>query len=905
MSTIKRCISLLVVLCLVLSVIPITAYAEIIDSGTCGSDLTWTLDSDGLLNISGTGAMSDYFDWSTAPWYSNRTEIESVCITDGVTSIGSFAFRECTSLTSITIPVGVTSIGDCTFMGCTSLTSIIIPDGVTRIGGSAFYDCTSLTNITIPDGVTSIGGCAFMGCSSLASITIPDGVTSVDGFAFFDCTSLTSITIPDSVTSIGYDAFNRCSSLTYITIPDSVTSIGEHAFYDCTSLTSITIPDSVTSIDDGTFSGCTSLTGITIPDGVTSIGVSAFRECTRLTSIIIPDGVTSIGNYTFSNCSSLTSITIPDGVTSIGVAAFYYCGWLDVYYAGTQEEWENISIAYNNTSLIDENIHYNHVHDYSLLQSVTVAATCTQDGYIEYTCAYGETYREILPKLGHVLVASGATVAPTCTEQGYMEVICSRCGTQGQTDLVAALGHDYTGPEGIVAPTCTEKGYSGNRCTRCDSIAQTNIVPALGHQMAVVLAVDPTCTETGLTVGTACERCGLVGVSQTEVPALGHDLDEWIVSKEATCTENGEEIRKCSRCDHTETRSVDATGHSYTAIVSAPTCAEQGYTTNTCFCGDSYVSDYVDALGHDMGEWKTVTAPTCTEEGAESRICSRCDHTETRSIDALGHSYTGTVTAPTCTEQGFTTYTCSCGDSYVSDEVPALGHTEETIPAVAATCIETGLTEGKKCSVCGEVLVAQEVEPALGHDWKGTSCQRCNATRENPFTDVADGSFYINPVLWAVENGITAGMTDTTFAPMTECTRAQVVTFLWRAAGCPEPVSTEHPFTDVEEGRFYYKAMLWAVENGIAYGMTETTFAPDAKCTRAQVVTFLWRSVDCPGFTSAEHPFTDVKEGTFYYKAMLWAVENEITAGMTKTTFAPDATCTRGQVVTFLYRVYN
>ena len=881
MSTIKRCISLLVVLCLVLSVIPITAYAEIIDSGSCGSDLTWTLDSDGLLTISGTGVMNDYFD-CTAPWYSNRTEIESVCITDGVTSIGSSAFRE-----------------------CTSLTSIIIPDGVTSIGGSAFYYCTSLINIPIPDGVTSIGGCAFLGCSSLADITIPDGVTSVDDYAFFDCASLTSITIPDSVTSIGYDAFNRCSSLTYITIPDSVTSIGDHAFASCSSLTSITIPEGVTSIDDGTFSGCTSLTGITIPYGVTSIGVSAFSECTRLTSIIIPDGVTSIGNYTFSNCSSLTSITIPDGVTSIGVAAFYYCGWLDVYYAGTQEEWENISIAYNNTSLIDENIHYNHVHDYSLLQSVTVAATCAQDGYIEYTCAYGETYREILPKLGHDFVASGATVAPTCTEQGYMEVICSRCGTQGQTDLVAALGHDYTGPEATVAPTCTEKGYSGNRCTRCNSIAQTNIIPALGHQMAVVLAVDPTCTETGLTLGTACERCGLVGVSQTEVPALGHDLGDWIASKEATCTENGEEIRECSRCDHTETRSVDATGHSYTAIVTSPTCTEQGYTTYTCSCADSYVSDYVDALGHDMGEWKTVTAPTCTEEGAESRSCSRCDYTETQSIDAVGHSYTGTVTAPTCTEQGFTTHTCSCGDSYVSDEVPALGHTEETIPAVAATCIETGLTEGKKCSVCGEVLVAQEPVSSLGHDWKGTSCQRCDATRENPFADVVDGSFYINPVLWAVENGITSGTSKTTFDPSGLCLRAHVVTFLYRAAGSPVPSSNKNPFTDVKSGDFYYNPVLWAVENGITQGVSKTQFGSTQVCNRAAVVTFLWRAFGSPEPKSTNNPFVDVKNTDFFYKPVLWAVENGITAGIDATHFNPAGACNRAQVVTFLYRAYN
>ena len=176
---------------------------------------------------------------------------------------------------------------------------------------------------------------------------------------------------------------------------------------------------------------------------------------------------------------------------------------------------------------------------------------------------------------------------------------------------------------------------------------------------------------------------------------------------------------------------------------------------------------------------------------------------------------------------------------------------------------------------------------------------------ENPFTDVIEGKFYFDAVEWAVKNNITKGMTDTTFEPSTECTRGQVVTFLWRAAGSPEPKSTNNPFTDVKEGKSYYKAVLWAVENGITEGMTKTTFEPGTTCTRGQVVTFLWRAKNKPAATNVEHPFTDVKEGKFYYDAMLWAVENKITEGMSSTTFVPDGTCTRGQVVTFLYRAYK
>ena len=224
------------------------------------------------------------------------------------------------------------------------------------------------------------------------------------------------------------------------------------------------------------------------------------------------------------------------------------------------------------------------------------------------------------------------------------------------------------------------------------------------------------------------------------------------------------------------------------------------------------------------------------------------------------HSYTAVVTEPTCTEGGYTTYTCSCGDSYVADETPA-----------------------------------------LGHDWKGTSCQRCDATRENPFTDVPEDSFYIDPVLWAVEKGITTGATETLFNPEGDCLRGHVVTFLWRAAGSPEPTSTYNPFSDVTENDFFYKAVLWAVEEGITNGTSATEFSPYTECNRAQVVTFLWRSQGEPA-SDAEVTFTDVEEGQFYTTAVAWAIENGITNGMGDGTFGVNGTCNRAQVVTFLYR---
>ncbi len=173
------------------------------------------------------------------------------------------------------------------------------------------------------------------------------------------------------------------------------------------------------------------------------------------------------------------------------------------------------------------------------------------------------------------------------------------------------------------------------------------------------------------------------------------------------------------------------------------------------------------------------------------------------------------------------------------------------------------------------------------------------------FLDVLDSAFYAKAVTWAVDNGVTKGTAPGKFSPNDTCTRGQVVTFLHRAVGSPKPEGTENPFTDVKSGAFYYKSVLWAVANKITSGMTKTTFEPDGSCTRGQVVTFLWRAKGCPEPESQDNPFTDVKPGAFYYKAVLWAVENKITNGMSKTAFAPNATCTRGQIVTFLYRAMN
>ena len=259
-SGFRRLTALALALCMLAALTSEIFAADTVASGYCGSEgdgknLTWTLDSEGTLTISGKGEMKDY-DYFSDPWV--RSAVKCVSIESGVTCIGDYAFHNCTNLTGVTIPNSVTSIGGSAFSDCSSLTSITIPSSVTSIGRFAFSGCSSLTSITIPSSVTSIGERVFVGCSSLTSVTIPNSVTSIGEGAFWGCGSLTSVTIPSSVTSIGERAFYDCSSLTSVTIPKSVSSIGENAFACCRGLERACFYGNAPDVWPNTFSGCES-----------------------------------------------------------------------------------------------------------------------------------------------------------------------------------------------------------------------------------------------------------------------------------------------------------------------------------------------------------------------------------------------------------------------------------------------------------------------------------------------------------------------------------------------------------------------------------------------------------------------------------------------------------------------
>ncbi len=486
--------------------------------------------------------------------------------------------------------------------------------------------------------------------------------------------------------------------------------------------------------------------------------------------------------------------------------------------------------------------------------------------------------------------------------------------------------HDYGKWVEVTAPTCTVKGQESRDCANCDKF-EVRDVNALDHVLKKYSAKAATCTEKGWNAYETCSRCDYT--TYKEIPEKGHTV---VVDKavSATCEKNGlTEGSHCSVCQ---------------AVLKK--------------------QEVVSATGHKYGVWTQIKAPTCTTKGQERRDCANCDKHEVRDVAALGHdliSHAGKNV--TCIENGWEAYeTCTRCDYTTYKELPAKGHTVVVDKSVSATCEKTGLTEGSHCSVCQTVLKKQEVVSATGHKygvWTQTKaptytemgeerrdCDNCDyyevrnidvlteeamppagggggglieeevmeepeaiepiipeepIVSENPFDDVKEENYFFEPVMWALNNMVTSGTTADTFSPGATCTRAQTVTFLWNAAGKPEPKTTECPFVDVSPTSYYYKAVLWAVEEGITSGVSANSFGPNKTVTRGQTVTFLWKFAGLPD-VKKESKFDDVIKTNYYHDAVVWALEEEITSGTSEVTFSPNQPCTRGQIVTFLYR---
>ena len=333
-------------------------------SGNCGDNITWQLNSNGTIEINGTGEMTDYLPSSSrfAPWYNVREKIQHLSVSSGITRIGNSTFCSCSNLVSVELPSSIESIGGSAFEGCVSLPSFVIPNGVSLVDGNLFSGCTNLAEVYIPNSVTTIWYEAFYGCSSLTEVELPKNLTTIRSGAFWNCTNLKAISFPDSLTTIENQSFYGCNSLTEIFIPGNINNIGNVAFANCKNLRKVDISNGVTSIGNSAFSGCISLTGIFIPESVSTIGSHVFLNCDNLIRIdvdennpnylsdsygvlfnkeqtqllcfpagnphkvySIPEGVTKIDRYGFMGVKNLESISIPIGIKEINSETFENC----------------------------------------------------------------------------------------------------------------------------------------------------------------------------------------------------------------------------------------------------------------------------------------------------------------------------------------------------------------------------------------------------------------------------------------------------------------------------------------------------------------------------------------------------------------------------------------------------
>ncbi len=441
-------------------------------------------------------------------------------------------------------------------------------------------------------------------------------------------------------------------------------------------------------------------------------------------------------------------------------------------------------------------------------EAVVTAPACDEKGYTTYTCACGDTYvDDYKDPTGHDWDDGVITTPSTCTTEGVKTFTCHNDNRHTYTDTVGVIAHSYTTV--VTAPTCEEKGYTTYTCVCGDSYVADH-VDSLGHSYIGVVTA-PTCTEEGYTTYT-CGACGDTYVGDP-TDAVGHKWNDGVVTVQPTCTAKGEETFNCLRdATHTYTKDVEATGHTYQTAVTAPTCEEEGYTTYTCACGDTYKGDYVVAAGHAWDGGKVTTEATCSANGEMTFTCGNDkSHTKTEVIPAKGH---------TDEDQD---YICDvCGEKLCTE------HQEQTIPGFAASCETTGLTDGKKCSVCGEILTAQTVIPASGHDYGAgtvTTEPTCTETGVKTFTCKHDKSHTYTEEIPAAGHSYTAVVTEPT------CSEGGYTT---HTCACGD--SYKDTYTEAT-GHKWNKGEITTEATCTEAGVKTFTCVNDSSHTRTEVVT--------------------------------------------------------------------
>lgn len=770
--------------------------------------------------------------------------------------------------------------------------------GVTNVGAYAFKDCRYLTCMFLNDDITTISDHAFYKDEYLSAINMPRKLELIDKYAFYGCDTLTFVRARNCsrLRRIEDHAFYSCTMLAELRLPEGLTYIGPWAFAWDRILgqedTTLGLPSSLQTISTGAFAFVNHHKNLNIPANVTSIGDYAFMCDYYMNNLTFSPGdkKLTIGKAAFFGDNHMKSVDLSNRVAQIDRCAFAGCEMLEEAYFGDKIdtiEGRAFTSLDNAMKIAVEGVLNGILRPDDTEQNADQAGDISTalNMIAKVTKLKRAVFKNDPAKSIYAAADSNRSFPDDCVvyyPQGsytWLAELKDDGTWQGYKTGFWHGDHIAAFTDTVVAPTCTEQGYTHHVCTvkGCTyAPVDDTYVAATDHTWVKTQTNPPTCTEQG----TAFYKCSACGATRTEkIAALGHDLSRCDLVPAATCTQPGRAVGTCARCDVKIDEVIPAKGHdySYAETSVAPTCTEPGHYKGTCpTCGKDY-DDVVPALGHDWGEWVTSIEPTVSTVGYRYHVCNRdgCGYREGEDIPKL-HTHTwdaGVVTQkPTAAEPGVRTYTCTvCGQTRT-----------EAIPA-------TGVPE---------------------------TCNGGPACPGYAFRDMPAPNIWSHAGLdYCIDHGYIAGTSATTVTPDGECTRAMIVSILYRVQGEPAKVNGYElkklapPFDDVERGRWYTDAIWWAKLTGVVSGMSPSTFAPDDPITRAQLAVILYNytkqfAPESLTETGSLTGFPDAGSVPSWARtAMAWAVGNGLISGVGENGVSylrPEGCATRAQVATIL-----
>lgn len=838
--------------------------------------------------IFGDGKMADYTEKMKAPWMGN---VEVTEYNDKGQVLGTTVVE---NLGEDYLALAYIADGtDEEWDGRTERYS-----GVTNVGAYAFKDCRYLTCMFLNDDITTISDHAFYKGEYLSAINMPRKLELIDKYAFYGCDTLTFVRARNCsrLRRIEDHAFYSCTMLAELRLPEGLTYIGPWAFAWDRILgqedTTLGLPSSLQTISTGAFAFVNHHKNLNIPANVTSIGDYAFMCDYYMNNLTFSPGdkKLTIGKAAFFGDNHMKSVDLSNRVAQIDRCAFAGCEMLEEAYFGDKIdtiEGRAFTSLDNAMKIAVEGVLNGILRPDDTEQNADQAGDISTalNMIAKVTKLKRAVFKNDPAKSIYAAADSNRSFPDDCVvyyPQGsytWLAELKDDGTWQGYKTGFWHGDHIAAFTDTVVAPTCTEQGYTHHVCTvkGCpyDAVDDT-FVEAAGHKWALTTTLPPTCTEKG----TQFYKCSVCGATRTEkIAALGHDLSRCDLKPAATCTQPGRAVGTCARCGVQIDEVIPAKGHdySYAETSVAPTCTEPGHYKGTCpTCGKDY-DDVVPALGHDWGEWVTTIEPTVSTVGYRYHVCNRdgCGYREGEDIPKL-HTHTwdaGVVTQkPTAAEPGVRTYTCTvCGQTRT-----------EAIPA-------TGVPE---------------------------TCNGGPACPGYAFRDMPAPSIWSHAGLdYCIDHGYIAGTSATTVTPDGECTRAMIVSILYRVQGEPAKVNGYElkklapPFDDVERGRWYTDAIWWAKLTGVVSGMSPSTFAPDDPITRAQLAVILYNytkqfAPESLTETGSLAGFPDAGSVPSWARtAMAWAVGNGLISGVGENGVSylrPEGCATRAQVATIL-----